>query len=95
MSQEKHKHTALPQYDKAFKTGAVKMVTEQGGPVRRLLQSLASAATRRAVDSEMPERRHLDRPTVRIATHGASVTRKRRTVSAVKSLRKKTMSSTF
>ena len=37
------KGTIPPRYDEAFKAGAVKMVTEQGAPQKRLPQSLVSA----------------------------------------------------
>jgi len=40
MSQEKQKHTAPPRYDEAFKTGAIKMVTEQRRPSREVAAEL-------------------------------------------------------
>jgi transposase-like protein len=40
MSQAKQKHAAPPRYEEAFKTGAVKMVTEQGRPSREVAAEL-------------------------------------------------------
>lgn len=40
MSQKERKHTAPPRYDEAFKTGAIRMVTEQGRPSREVATEL-------------------------------------------------------
>lgn len=40
MSQKERKHSPPPRYDEAFKTGAVKMVTEQGRPCREVASEL-------------------------------------------------------
>ena len=40
MGTKERKHTAPPRYDEAFKTGAIRMVTEQGRPSREVAAEL-------------------------------------------------------
>ena len=40
MAQKERKHVAPPQYDEAFKAGAVRLVTEQGRPSREVAAEL-------------------------------------------------------
>ena len=92
MSQENQKHTAPPRYDEAFKTGAVKMVTEQGRPSREVAAELGSC-----IDTlrSWLGHRHRGRLIARTARSAAFTTSKPKSVNCAKSLQKKMRSSTF